>query len=134
MKKLIIILVTLILIFFLSRVYVVNKNNKYINTLEKEIKENYKINKDIKYLNKTNLYYIILTTDNLIVLDNKFNELLKDDTSKLYNFKKEHEIVYRLNKVMYETKKISKEKIIYEYYDIYTGELIDTLNIGGTNG
>lgn len=134
MKKIIILVISLVLLFFLSRCYVVNKNNKYLNSIKEEIKDNYKIKKDIKYLNKTNLYYIILTTDNLIVLDNNYNEIFIEKVSKLSNYKKNYEIVYRKNKVMYEAKKVSKDKVVYKYYDIYTGELLDTINIGGTNG
>ena len=134
MKKIIVLVISLVLLFFLSRCYIVNKNNKYLNSIKEEIKDNYKIKKDIKYLNKTNLYYIILTTDNLIVLDNDYNEIFIEKVSKLSNYKKNYEIVYRKNKVMYESKKISKDKIVYKYYDIYTGELLDTINIGGTNG
>lgn len=134
MKKIIVLVISLVLLFFLSRCYIVNKNNKYLNSIKEEIKDNYKIKKDIKYLNKTNLYYIILTTDNLIVLDNDYNEIFIEKVSKLSNYKKNYEIVYRKNKVMYESKKVSKDKIVYKYYDIYTGELLDTINIGGTNG
>lgn len=134
MKKLIILIIILIFTFFLSRFYVVNKNNKYYKALEEEIKENYKIKKDIKYLNKSNLYYIILTTDNLIVLDNDYNEIINEKVSKLFKYSKKYEIVYRKNKIMYEEKKISKNKIVYKYYDIYTGEQIDRVDIGGKNG
>jgi len=82
-------------------------------------------------LNKSNLYYIILTTKNLIVLDKNYKEILKEDIKKIKKIDKDNELVYRLNNVMYETKEINKDKIIYNYYDIYTNELIDTVEIGG---
>ena len=53
---------------------------------------------------------------------------MKEDKIKI---NKDYEIVYRLNQVMYQKKKINKNKIIYEYYDINTNELIDTVEIGG---
>ncbi len=134
MKKIIILFIILIVIFLSSRIYVSNKNNKYKSNLEKEITENYKLDEKIKYLNKTDLYYIILTTDKLIVLDNHYNELFTEDSPKLYKLDKDSELVYRLNQPMYEIKKVSKDKIVYKYYNIYTGELLDTVTIGGTNG
>lgn len=131
MKKIIIIFVSLVLIVFLSKVYVISSNINYENNTEKEIKDNYDIKDKINYLNKNNSYYIIKTNKNLIVLDSNYQEILKEDINKIKDINKDYEIVYRLNKVMYEVKKVSKNKITYEYYDIYTNELIDTLEIGG---
>ena len=131
MKKIIIIFITIVIILLVSRIYMVVNNNSYKKDLEQEILNNYKLEQEIKYLNKSNLYYIILTNKNLIVLDDEYNEIKKEDINKIKEKNKDYEIVYRLNKVMYEKKKIKKAKIIYEYYAIYTNELIDTLEIGG---
>jgi len=131
MKKIIITFISVVIILFISRIYMVVNNNNYTKDLEHEILNNYKLEQEIKYLNKTNLYYIILTNKNLIVLDDKFNEIKKEDVNKIKQKNKDYEIVYRLNKVMYEKKIIKKQKVVYEYYDIYTNELIDTLEVGG---
>jgi len=131
MKKIIIVFITLVLLAFFFILFPVARNNKYTANLEKEIKENYQIKDKINYLNKSNLYYIILTTKNLIVLDESYKEILKEDINKIKKIDKDNELVYRLNNVMYETKEINKDKIIYNYYDIYTNELIDTVEIGG---
>lgn len=131
MKKIIIIFILFVLIIFFSKVYVVTLNNNYKTNLEKELHEKYDIKDKIKYLNKTNNCYIIKTTKNLIVLDYSFVEILKEDVDKIKDINKDYEFVYRLNKLMYEVKNVSNNKIIYEYYDIYTGELVDTLEIGG---
>ena len=129
MKKIIMIFIVIVLVVFFSIFFLVFSNNKYTNEIEEEIKENYDVKDEIKYLNKNDLYYIILTNKNLIVLDSEYKEVFIEEVSKIKELNME--IVYRLNKVMYEEKKISKDKIIYNYYDIYTNELIDTLEIGG---
>ena len=131
MKKIIIIFISLVLLMFFLVLFLVVRNNNYTQSIEKEIKENYQIKDKIKYLNKSNLYYIILTKNNLIVLDKNYKEIFKEKTSKIKKLKQDNEIVYRLNKVMYETKEILEDKIIYNYYDIYTNELIDVVEIGG---
>lgn len=130
MKKIIIILISLVVISFLSIAMLVSKNNKYEKSIEKQIKNNYKLEDEINYLNKYDLYYIILTTKNLIILDENYEEILKEDAD-IIKLNKEYELVYRLNKVMYQKKKVLKDKIIYEYYDINNNEIIDTVEIGG---
>jgi len=129
MKKIIIVFIALVLMIFLFILFPVLKNNNYTTSIEKEIKKNYKLTEEIKYLNKYDLYYIILTTDNLIVLDNEYKEILKEEINKIK--KTDKEIVYRLNQVMYEECEVQKTKIVYKYYNIYTDELIDTVEIGG---
>ena len=131
MKKIIIVFISLVLLTFFFVLFPVARNNKYTNNLEKEVTDNYEIKEEINYLNKSNLYYIILTTKNLIVLDKDYKEILKEDINNIKKIDKDYEMVYRLNNVMYETKEISKDKITYNYYDIYTNELIDTLVVGG---
>lgn len=130
MKKIIIISITLLLVVFFSIFFLVSRNNKYTSSIEKEVKEHYEVKDKINYLNKSNLYYIIVTTNNLIVLDNNYQEVLKENI-KNKKIDTNKEIVYRLGNVMYETKKISKGKITYSYYDIHTNKLIDTVEIGG---
>lgn len=131
MKKIIIIFIMLVVLLFFSIFYLTNSNDNYLKGLELEIKKEYKIKDEIKYLNKFDLYYIIVTTKNLIVLNDEYKEVFKDKIKNIDNLDLNKEIVYRLNQVMYEKKKISKNKITYTYYDIYTDELIDTLVIGG---
>lgn len=131
MKKIIIIFILLVVISFSCVFYTVSKNNKYDSNMEREIKEKYSLQEDIKYLNKSNFYYIIETNTSLILLDGNYNEVQKISINDLYNLDKPYEIVYRLNKIMYEKKEVLSSKIIYTYYDIYTGEELDKVNIGG---
>ena len=129
MKKFLIFIILLVLIVFSFISLVVLKNNNYLDNDIKEIRKNYQIN-EINYLNKHDLYYIILTNKNLIVLTNNYQEVLKEDISKI-KINKTYDLVYKLNQVMYEEKIVKKDKITYNYYDIYTNELIDSLEIGG---
>ena len=131
MKKIIIIFVIGVVSIFFSIFFVVSRNDKYINNIEKEVRNNYKLKDDIIYLNKSNLYYIILTNKNLIVLDNEYQEVFKEEKEKINELEEDYEIVYRLNQVMYEIKKVSDNEIIYKYYDIYTNDLIDAVKVGG---
>lgn len=131
MKKIIIVFILIVLISFTCVFYTVSKNNNYTSSIEKIIKEKNSLQEDIKYLNKSNFYYIIETNTLLILLDDNYNEVQKINISELYNLDKPYEIVYRLNKIMYEKKEVLSTKIIYTYYDIYTGEVIETVNVGG---
>ena len=131
MKKIIIVFILIVLISFTCVFYTVSKNNKYTSSIEKIIKEKNSLQEDIKYLNKSNFYYIIETNTLLILLDDNYNEVQKINTSELYNLDKPYEIVYRLNKMMYEKKEVLSTKIIYTYYDIYTGKVIEIVNVGG---
>ena len=131
MKKIIIVFILIVLISFTCVFYTVSKNNKYTSSIEKIIKEKNSLQEDIKYLNKSNFYYIIETNTLLILLDDNYNEVQKINTSELYNLDKPYEIVYRLNKMMYEKKEVLSTKIIYTYYAIYTGKVIEIVNVGG---
>lgn len=131
MKKIIIVFILIVLVSFTCVFYTVSKNNEYTSSIEKKVKEKYSLQEDIKYLNKSNFYYIIETNTLLILLDDNYNEVQKINTSELYSLDKPYEIVYRLNKIMYEKKEVLSTKIIYTYYDIYTGEVIETVNVGG---
>ena len=118
MKKIIIVFILIVLVSFTCVFYTVSKNNKYTSSIEKKVKEKYSLQEDIKYLNKSNFYYIIETNTLLILLDDNYNEVQKINTSELYSLDKPYEIVYRLNKIMYEKKEVLSTKIIYTYYSI----------------
>ena len=42
-----------------------------------------------------------------------------------------YDIVYRDNTLVYFNDKLDDKKLIYEYYDIYTYEVIDRVFVGG---
>lgn len=129
MKKVIIIFIVMVVFGFGFVFYTVRSNDKYLNSVKEDIANNYDVVGKIEYLNIFDRYYILLDSDNLIVLDEEYSEIFKEKRSVIYN--KDYDIVYRLNKVMYESKVVEKSKVSYSYYDIYTFDKIDEIVIGG---
>lgn len=128
MKKVIIVFILLVVIAFTFITIIVSNNNKYTDNIIKDITANYKVNGKINYLNKSGLYYIIIDNINLIVLDNNYKVILKQEKITRNN---KYNIVYKQNRLMYEEDKIIKGKIRYTYYDINTLEKIKDITIGG---
>ena len=131
MKKIIIIFICVVVFLFISVVYIVNRNNNYLNNILKDIKDNSEIKEDIIYYNKYNNYYIVLTKDNIIVLDKDYQEVYNNNTEKFQDKTKEYEIIYKIDIPMYEETKKEGNKLKYIYYDIYTLEKIDEIEIEG---
>lgn len=109
-------------------IYPVIKNNSYEKGLFKNVYDNTDI-ENISYLNKSNNYYILKTDSEVIVLDLNYEEVFRDVITSLYV--SELDLVYRRNKLFYVEKKVNGKKISYNYYDVYTYELIYETNIGG---
>ena len=127
--KYIIPVIILIVIIPLSVIlYPIIKNNNYKKQLLDIIYKNTKY-KDIVYINKDNNYYIIKTKKEVAVLDLNFEEKLSMDIKELSN--NNLELVYRRNNLYYEEKIKEEEKIIYNFYDIYTNELSYSTTLGG---
>ena len=127
--KYIIPVIILIVIIPLSVIlYPIINNNNYKKELLNIIYTNTKY-KDIVYINKDNNYYIIKTKKEVAVLDLNFEEKLSMDIKELSN--NNLELVYRRNNLYYEEKIKEEEKIIYNFYDIYTNELSYSTTLGG---
>ena len=131
MKKLIIIFVCLVVFLFGSVIYIVSRNNNYLNNILKDIKNNSEIKEKIIYYNKYNNYYIVLTKDNIIVLDKDYKEVYNNSTEKFQDKTSEYEIVYKTDIPMYEETKKEGNTIKYIYYDIYTLDKLDEIEIEG---
>lgn len=131
MKKLIIIFICLIVFLFGCVIYIVNRNNNYLNNILEDIKSNSEIKEDIIYYNKYNNYYIVLTKDNIIVLDKDYKEVYNNSTEKFQDKTSEYEIVYKTDILMYEETKKEGNTIKYIYYDIYTLDKLDEIEIEG---
>lgn len=128
-KRFIIVIIILIIIIPLSIIiYPIVQNNNYEKNLLNNIYQNTNINA-ITYLNKDNNYYIVKTTEKVIVLDLNYEEKLSVDVSKLQD--SNLELVYRRNNLYYEEKIKENDKIIYNFYDIITNELSYTTSLGG---
>lgn len=131
MKKLIIIFVCLVVFLFGSVIYIVNRNNNYLNNILKDIKNNSEIKEEIIYYNKYNNYYIVLTKYNIIVLDKDYKEVYNNSTEKFQDKTSEYEIIYKTDIPMYEETKKEGNTIKYIYYDIYTLDKLDEIEIEG---
>ena len=122
---LLIISITIILI--LSNI---NKNNnKYLDNITKNIKENYNIKEKITYSNLYGNYYIFTTKTKVIVLNKEYEEINKFDIEILSNNKNNYPLIYKNNKLMYEETIKKKNKIIYKYYDATNNKLIKEISV-----
>lgn len=131
MKKMILIMIVLIILFLFIFIYVVNNNNNYINNRLSNIKNNYKITDNVIYSNEYGEYYILLTEKNLIILNKKYDEIMKEKIENLKLVSGEYDIIYIRNKPMLQLKEKNNNKIVYIYYDIYTGKEIEKIEIEG---
>ena len=131
MKKLIIIFICLVVFLSGSVIYIVSRNNNYLNNILKDIKTNGEIKEEIIYYNKYNNYYIVLTKDNIIVLDKDYKEVYNNSTEKFQDKTSEYEIIYKTDIPMYEETKKEGNTIKYIYYDIYTLDKLDEIEIEG---
>lgn len=122
---LLIISITIILI--LSNI---NKNNnKYLDNITKNIKENYNIKEKITYSNLYGNYYIFTTKTKVIVLNKEYEEIKKFNIDILSNNKNNYQLIYKNNKLMYEETIKKKNKIIYKYYDATNNKLIKEISV-----
>lgn len=131
MKKIIIIFICLVVFLFGSVIYIVNRNNNYLNNILEDIKNNSEIKEDIIYYNNYNNYYIVLTKNNIIVLDKDYKEVYNNSTEKFQDKTSEYEIIYKTDIPMYEETKKEGNTIKYIYYDIYTLDELDEIEIEG---
>ena len=120
---------TFILLMLL--VYITNDN--YYNNISKSIKDNY-ANINLYYVNKYNDYYIFLSDENYGVLDGEYNEIMLISKSLVHDNTNNYDVIYEDNKLMYQEEVLDKDKLMINYYDIYTYQLDKTITIGGNNG
>lgn len=130
MKKKIIIIISIIVIIIplFIVLYPIITNNKYEKELFELIYQNTEY-QDILYLNKDNNHYIIKTKDKLIVIDLNYEEKLSLNINELSE--SNLELVYRNDNLYYHEKVREEEKIVYNFYDVYTNELSYTTSLGG---
>lgn len=127
MKKVIILLISILLVLFLSIFYIVNNNKNYKEELLEEVNKNY--DKDIVYVNKYGNNYVVKTKDAMLVLNDKYEEVTSIALEETTNL--EHDLIYRKNAIMYHSSEVKGNTIIYTYYDVKSGEEIEKLEIEG---
>jgi len=130
MKKIIVIFIGIFLCSFILISLIVNNDNKYINSLENKILDNTDI-ETIKYINYYDDYYIVCDDYNLYLFNSEYLEILSINLKLLFDNGKNYDIVYKNKTLMYMDSYKNKEGIIFKYYDIYTGEVIDEIIVGG---
>ena len=131
MKRIIIIFLSITFILLILLLYITNDN--YYNNISKSIKDNY-ANINLYYVNNYNDYYIFLSDENYGVLDGEYNEIMLISKSLVHDNTNNYDVIYEDNKLMYQEEVLDKDKLMINYYDIYTYQLDKTITIGGNNG
>lgn len=127
MKRFIIIFISLVLLFFLSIIFIVNNNSSYEDSIFDIVSSNY--SKDISYVNKYLDNYIVKTKDKVVVLNSDFEEINSMNINDLYEY--DFDLVYRKNTIMYEDITVYDDKVVYTYYSVSDGKEIDKVEIEG---
>lgn len=122
-KKIVIGIVLLFALFFCLLCFVVGN---YGGDLINEVSNKTKI-KDIVYVNKNNYHYVVLTNDKVYVFDDKYKLVLEKERGNI-NYNK-YDIVYKRNMLMYEEESMNTYYLVYSYYDIEDGKLINEVEI-----
>lgn len=122
-KKIVIGIVLLFALFFCLLCFVVGN---YDGDLINEVSNKTKI-KDIVYVNKNNYHYVVLTNDKVYVFDDKYKLVLEKERGNI-NYNK-YDIVYKRNMLMYEGQSMDTYYLVYSYYDIEDGKLINEIEI-----
>ena len=133
MKKVIKIFISLLIIIFIFILYMDYNDKRYEDRLKNKIINNTDI-KDIKYINHYDNYYIVMDIDNLYIFDKKYVEILKIDRILIHENKKKYDMIYKDGIVMYMNDYYKDKSLVYEYYDLYTYEMLDRVLVGGTYG
>ena len=122
-KKIVIGIVLLFALFFCLLCFVVGN---YDGDLINEVSNKTKI-KEIVYVNKNNYHYVVLTNDKVYVFDDKYKLVLEKERGNI-NYNK-YDIVYKRNMLMYEEESMNTYYLVYSYYDIEDGKLINEVEI-----
>ena len=131
MKRIIIIFLSITFILLMLLLYITNDN--YYNNISKSIKDNY-ANINLYYVNKYNDYYIFLSDENYGVLDGEYNEIMLISKSLVHDNTNNYDVIYKDNKLIYQEEVLDKDKLMINYYDIYTYQLDKTITMRETNG
>ena len=124
----IVIVLFIFLVLFFSVNYVINNNSDYNNNLVKKVSNKYN-GGNIDNVNIYGGYYIVSYKDKIIVLDKEYKEIYKENTSKLADNEKGYDIVYKTNKLMYEETVVDDETLTYNYYDIHSYKLVNSIDL-----
>ena len=130
MNKMIVLFSGTFLVLFIFVSLIVFNDNKNISNLEKKILDNTDVTL-VKYINYYDEHYIVKDNDNLYLFNGEYEQILSINLSLLFSKYNNYDIVYRNKTLMFMNEYKGKEGIIFKYYDIYTGECIDEILVGG---
>lgn len=125
-------MVIIVIIFMIPLILIIFptvKNDNYHRNLLNDISKETGI-KDILYVTKDNNYYIIKTTDKISVFDLNYKEVYTVNTKEIVS--SSLELTYRRNNLYYKEKIREDKKLLYNFYDVKTNELVYKTLIGGT--
>ena len=108
-------------------------NDKYINNLEKKIINNTEIEL-VNYVNEYDKYYIVSDNEYLYLINKEYKIIFDVDISKIHKNSRNYDIIYEDEKLMYFNDIYKDGKLVYEYYDLYTYELIHKVVVGDYDG
>ena len=120
-----IILIGIILLFYIS--FTINNNKEQLKELINTITKKYKTEEKIIDLNRYGEYTILTTKNQIIIINKEYKEIKKEELSKLKKMPSNYKIIYKENKIMYETTKLKNNKLKYQYYDAITGQKISSI-------
>lgn len=126
MKKVVRWLILIIGFWFLGISYMVNNDENYSDSLIAKLQ-----NDNITYINPYGDWYIVLDKENLYLYDQKYTEIIKISNDNLCQNTNNYEIIYRNESFQYLKDYYQSDKLVYEYYHIYTCELIEKNVLGG---
>lgn len=124
LRNIIIILITLTIAVILYISYLSNSNQDYLDSITKTIKDNYNIDEEITYSNLYGNYYIFTTKSKVIVINKEYKEILKESIATIKNREENMDLIYKTNKLMFETKEVKDKILVYKYYDAKTLDFI----------
>lgn len=130
MKKIVIFFIGILVIILGLIIYIDNNDERYTSKIMDSIISNTDIN-NINYINKYDNYYIVTDKDNIYLIDNKYELILKKDINLIHKNNNNYDIIYKNDYLMYVNDYIKDNVLVYEYYDINTYELIDRVFVGG---
>lgn len=129
-KRIIILIISIIFVLFIGMYVMIFFDNRYINNVKDVVSKNTNI-KNIAYVNNYDDNYIVVNNEYLYLINSNYEEITRVDLSLMYDNKNDYDIVYKDKTIMYMKDFKNKDGVIFEYYDIYTGELIEKIVIGG---
>lgn len=132
MKRIVLICFSGFILVMILVFRIVIKNDGYIRDMKKSIVNHYRgiSDKDIASISKYGNYYIVTTSNNVIVLDKEYKEVNKYNNEDLTEDALSNKLVYMDDEALFVTSKKLDSGLMYSYYNIKSGEMVKSLEVG----